>query len=239
MLFTVACVNPGGLRIDKNAEALNDAEKSRFAIKTTFDSNVPTTIDYFTKHFNKLISRLDKNSPEYFEDLEEYLRSQDMGIYLVSHPDFNYDTKDDLEDLSDLNRTILNQREITDGLNIAAGDLAEFKDWVENNSEFLDRDIEMILNILNTYIPPRLSDLIKNKEKELAQTLNTKTTDETSSKVEDEDETKAETDQTTTEPENDEEIEDDEDFFGVASEGKTAKTPSEVESIINNAINNW
>lgn len=234
LLFTVAAVNPGGLRFDKNAESLNDAEKSRFAIKVPkFDSNAATTIDYFTKHWDRLIKRLDKNDPYYMQDLEEYLRCQDLGIYLVSSADFNYDSVDDIKDLSDLNKTMLNQREITDGLNISAGDKTAFIEWVKENSDFLQKNIDMILKILSYYNPPTLEELIKRKERQLKTNIETSAPSTVDTNVETN--TDVPSDDTFSD---DEDIEDDDDFFGTAASGKTAITPGEVEKIAMDIMNN-
>ena len=167
------------------------------------------------------------------QDLEEYLRCQDLGIYLVSSADFNYDSVDDIKDLSDLNKTMLNQREITDGLNISAGDKTAFIEWVKENSDFLQKNIDMILKILSYYNPPTLEELIKRKERQLKTNIETSAPSTVDTNVETN--TDVPSDDTFSD---DEDIEDDDDFFGTAASGKTAITPGEVEKIAMDIMNN-
>jgi hypothetical protein len=49
---------------------------------------------------------------------------------------------------------MLNQRSITDGLLLAGSNKAEFLDWVDNSSDFLQKDIDMIHDILDTWVEP-------------------------------------------------------------------------------------
>jgi len=227
LLFTVACINPGGLRTDKTAELLSDAEKSRFGIKATFDSNTETALDYFTKHWDKLVNKLDPTDPYYKEDLAEYLKTQDLGMYIVSHPDFHFDGRDVLDELSDNDKTMLNMRSLTDGLNVSGGDVKEFRTWLLENSEYLDQDIKMISRILDSYQQPRLEDLMAAKNAAAPQETPI------------EEPTEEQQEETAAEAEAEEEIEDDDDFFAKAATGKSAMTPGEVEAAMIAAMSNW
>jgi hypothetical protein len=221
MLFTVAAINPS-VPTDKGAAPLNDAEKSRFWwIMDDMDSDAATTIEYLKKYYNKQISRLNPASENYREDLEEYLRIQDLGIFIVSHPKFNYDTRDDLEDLHRLGATLLCQRALTNGLHNAEGDVTEFKLWVENGSKFLKRDIDMLVSIIRDYVKPSFEDLRAGCDVDLA--------------------APAPTHEDSLEAEVAAEVEDDDDFFPSAgSKGSIrAKNPYEVEVTVLNALKDW
>jgi hypothetical protein len=131
------------------------------------DSDAETTIEYLSRYYNKLIAKLDPEKEGYLQDLEDYLRIQDLGIFIVSHPKFDYDSRDDLEDLSmtppgwkhGTKPNLLCQRSLTQGLHNADGDVDEFRFWIEDGAKFLDRDTEMILKILNEYVKPSFEDL--------------------------------------------------------------------------------
>ena len=221
LLFTVAVINPA-VTTDKGAAALIDAEKTRFAFKLKdMDSDPATTIEFLTKYYNKKIKALDSADEYYREDLEDYLRCLDLGVFVMSHPKFGYDTKDDLEALADEQMTMLNQRSFVEGLNISNGDVKVFKQWLENSSDFLEKDIDMLQAILRTYIVPSFEDLCAG--------FGISTTDVVKGTVEAEVDAGASAD-----------MEDDEDFASHAMAGKVrVKNPAEVEIAINNAIKDW
>jgi hypothetical protein len=226
LLFTIAAINPA-VPTDKGAANLNDAEKSRFWwTLRDMDSDAATTIEYLTKYYNKLINGLDNTAEDYRENLEDYLRIQDLGIFIVSHPKFGYDTKADLDDLADDQKTLLCQRALTTGLHNADGDVDEFKFWVEKGSEFLPRDIDMLLAILKSYVKPTFEKLCAERGIDPAAAKVTTASAETSS---------------TKEPEVVSDVEDDADFFTSSKGAGSArvKNPYEVEIAIANAIKDW
>jgi hypothetical protein len=227
MLFTIAAINPA-VPTDKGAADLNDAEKSRFWwTLDDMDSDAATTIEYLTKYYNKLINSLDPADEDYRENLEDYLRIQDLGIFIVSHPKFGYDTKDDLEELAETKRVLLCQRALTTGLHNADGDVDEFKFWVEKGSKFLPRKIDDLLAILKSYIKPTFEKLCADRgiDPAAAKVATPSTGAETS--VE--------------EPETASSLEDDDDFFTSSKGAGTVrvKNPYEVEVAIANAIKDW
>lgn len=225
LLFTVAAVNPGGLRVDKNAELLNDAEKSRFILKTKFDSNVETTMDYFVKHWNKAIKNLNKNGPDYLDYLEEYLRCQHLGLFIVQNSKFAYDTKEDLDTLYETGCTMFNQRELTDLLNACEGNAEDMKELLVENSEFLQRDIDMLIAILSKYQPPTLEQLIKLKNRDLGIDLAPSA------------EAVRQKDAQAAKPEEDDEEDDNYLFSGNAGKAPTLSN-ADVEILIQDAIDN-
>ena len=151
LLFTIACINPS-VPTDPGAIALNDAEKSRFKTKVTFDSTPARALNYFNEFFPALLADLDPKSSDYAADYTFFAKAYDLAKFLVKDPSFDFDTRDDLETLADEDATMLNQRSLTDGLISDGGEgAAVFMDWVENQSGFLSRDIEMIRKILDKY----------------------------------------------------------------------------------------
>lgn len=237
LLFTVACINPA-VPTDKGAAKLNDAEISRFAyVLPNADSSVDSVVDYLKKMYDKKISKLDSTDPYYLEDLEGYLRTQDLGIFIVSHRDFMFNTYDDLDQLDMEQKKMLNQRALTEGLTVADGDVDEFKDWLQHQSHFLQKDIDMIMNILTEYVSPTFEQLCQAKG-----------IDPNSGDIAAALKTKAETDATEpedtpdAEEENGEDLEDDDDFFtnaGVNAGTSRVKNPQEVIDAIKAAAKLW
>jgi hypothetical protein len=224
MLFTIAAINPA-VHTDKGAAPLNDAEKSRFWwIMDDMDSDPATTLEYLTKFYNKEINKLKPDSEYYRDDLEEFLRIQDLGLFIVSHPKFNYDTRDDLEVLAAEDYTLLCQRALTNGLHNSEGDVKQFARWVEKGSKFMPRDVEMLLSIAREYIVPSFETLCKGRGLDATSIASPAATTETDYF----DDFAGE--------------EDDDDFFAASSDlkGKVrAKNPYEVEVAIADAIREW
>ena len=231
LLFTIACINPA-VPTDKGAAALNDAELSRFKdILDKYDSDSATTIDYLTKQYDKLIKRLDKNNEYYREDLEDYLRIQDLGVFIASHQNFTYDTRDDLEDLAALQKKMFNQRSFTEGLTGCNGDVDALKNWIRNSAGFLEKTTDMLLDILDDYIAPTFEQLCEAKG------INVESGE--IEKGSDDEYVDSDTGEVTSSEE--EGIEDDEDdFFSNGAAGTVrAKNPHEVAQATENILKNW
>lgn len=232
-LFTVAAINPP-VPEDEGAAALNDAEKSRFLYKVKdFDSDPAVTASYlkqaYEQKINKLLQQADLSDPEVQEDLETYLRILDLGTFIVGHEDFKYDTTKELRDLYNKDRTMLNQRTLTAALAATGGFIDELRSYIKNDSDYLDKNIENLENILDDYSDPTFDQLLAKyniKDAKLGNNteLNTSTTTEA-------------------EPGEEDEKEDDEEFFSNASSnatnaGKTL-TAQQVDTIVRNVISNW
>ena len=155
LLFTIACVNPS-VPTDPGAMNLNDAEKSRFAMKMKWDSKVDDAIRYLNFYINKTINGLDKSDEDYAYLYVEHKKIYNLAMALLNDPRFEFDSRDDLLDLFNEDKTMLNQRAITDGLLLAGSDKNEFLDWVDNNSDFLQKNITMIHDILDTWVEPEV-----------------------------------------------------------------------------------
>lgn len=233
LLFTIACINPA-LPTDKGAARLNSAERSRFNLKLQYDSNSEAALDYFTKHYDKLINKLVANvkandgkpTDDEVADYIQFRRQQDLAKYIVSHPTFMFDNRDDEQELADTDRTQLNQRSLADMIENAEGGLADnFKNNLEFN-DLLDRDAKMLFDIANQYADTELPDQVYADQfykllgqKEAPKEIKAKEEEPKEAEVEAE--------------------EDDADFFAKPAGGKEVVTPSEVSQKVAGIADSW
>lgn len=160
LLFTVACINPP-VQTDTGAGALNDAEMSRFVDTMDWDSKVPDAIKYIRFHLKKLIDALKPEDENYKFFYIRYNKILNLAEALLGDPLFEFDTRDDLIDLSPIGgaeeqKKMLNQRAITDALMAHGYNKEKFLNWVDKYSKFLDKDKEMIHNILDSWVEPEV-----------------------------------------------------------------------------------
>lgn len=155
LLFTIVCVNPS-VPTDPGAMNLNDAEKSRLVMKMKWDSKVDDAVRYLNFYLNKVIDKLDKSDEDYAFLYVEHKKIYNLAMTLLTDPRFEFDSRNDLLDLFNEDKTMLNQRAITDGLLLAGSDKDEFLDWVDNNSDFLQKNIDMIHEILDPWVEPQV-----------------------------------------------------------------------------------
>ena len=163
LLFTIACINPA-LPTERGADELDDAEDSRFALKVDFDSNIETALDFFSKVYKDKYSYIEKLGSEKIKEkfnLYKALKLQEsLALYIVSHRDFTFDTRDDLDDLqpygSGKRRTLFNMRMLTQGIEFAKGEKDKFLKWVEVRSQFRPDVIKMLQDILKFYEDPEI-----------------------------------------------------------------------------------
>ncbi len=154
MLFTIACINPK-VDSDFGVVPLNDAEKSRFAVKRRWDSKVPDALRYLNFYLQDTIEKLDKTDEDYAFLYANYVRIHNIATALLTDHRFEFDTRDDLEALDDDEYSMLNQRSLTDGLMLAGGQgKKEFLRWVDEDSGFLDKNITTIHEILDPWQEP-------------------------------------------------------------------------------------
>lgn len=177
LLFTVAAINPGGLGTDKTANALNSAERNRFALQVEYDSEAQQTVDYITYGIDDGIRQLKKSDPKYMTYLEDYLRAQDIGLFILNHEDFKYDDRDSEDNLYGKQLQILTHRLLGDQLIKSRGRIDWLKNWVtkfshlaggtDQNGNYEDGAKQMLIDILDDYQTPTLAKLIAQKEKQL------------------------------------------------------------------------
>lgn len=156
LLFTIACVNPS-VPTDPGAMNLNDAEKSRFVDKLDWDSKVDDALRYIKFYINKTIQALDTNDEDYAFLYVEHKKIYNLAMALLTDYRFKFDTRDDLLDLFNEDKTMLNQRAITDAIMAHGSDKEDFLNWVDNKSDFLPKDIQMIHEILDSWIEPEVT----------------------------------------------------------------------------------
>lgn len=158
LLFTVACINPAipTERMAADME-LNDAEKSRFVDALDWDSKVPDAIKYIRFHLKKLITALKPEDENYNFFYIRYNKILNLAEALLGDPLFEFDSRDDLLDLFNDKAKMLNQRAITDALMAHGYNKEKFLSWVDKYSSFLEKDKEMIHNILDSWVEPEVT----------------------------------------------------------------------------------
>lgn len=156
LLFTVACINPS-VPTDPGAMDLNDAEMSRFVDTMDWDSKVPDAIKYIRFHIKKLLDALKPEDENYNFFYVRYHKILNLAEALLGDPLFEFDSRDDLLDLFNDKAKMLNQRAITDALMSHGYNKEKFLNWVDKYSKFLDKDKEMIHNILDSWVEPEVA----------------------------------------------------------------------------------
>ena len=164
LLFTVACINPA-VPTDPGAMDLNDAEMSRFVDTIDWDSTADKAISYITFYINSLIKQLDPQNSNYPFLYTRYKKIFNLATALLNDPRFEFNTREDLPDLFNGNAfnnmpgvtvraKMLNQRSITDALTSHGYSKNKFLTWVDKYSRFLDKDKQMIHEILDAWVEP-------------------------------------------------------------------------------------
>ena len=153
LLFTIACVNPA-IPTDPGAMELNDAEMSRFVNTLDWDSTVQGAQSYLIDYYlPKLIKDL-KHDENYNYFYVRYSKTLALAKALLEDPRFEFDTRDDLTALFDDQAKMLNQRSIVDGIMAHGYDKTKFLRWVDRMSKFLEKDRDMIHEILDSWTMP-------------------------------------------------------------------------------------
>lgn len=153
LLFTVACINPS-VPTDPGAMDLNDAEMSRFVDTMDWDSKADDAIKYINFHLDTIIKNLDPEAENFAFLYVRYKKIMNLANALINDPRFEFDTRDDLLALFDDKAKMLNQRAITDALMSHGYSKDKFLAWVDKYSKFLDKDKEMIHEILDHWVEP-------------------------------------------------------------------------------------
>lgn len=156
LLFTVACINPS-IPTDPGAMDLNDAEMSRFVDTMDWDSKVDDAHNYLVFHLNKLIDKLDPSDENYGFFYVRYNKILNLANTLMTDYRFEFDSRDDLQDLFDDRAKMLNQRALTDALMSHGYSKTKFLNWVDKYSKFLEKDRTMIHDILDSWNEPEVN----------------------------------------------------------------------------------
>lgn len=176
ILFSIACINPHSV-YDETADDLNEAELSRYADKITWDSNRLDALAYLKFALvKKTLTRLQVGNNR-FESLWKKTCTQlAIALKLLGSKDFHFDSREDLDELGDQKKTMLNQRLITDGI-LNSSSLQDFISWVDGSSsayasraDLLDKDVDMIKAILSGFEIPTI--VVPKTDKEKAEIIN-------------------------------------------------------------------
>ena len=156
LLFTVACINPS-VPTDPGAMDLNDAEMSRFVDTLDWDSKADDALKYINFHVSTLIDKLDPNDKNYAFFYTRYNKILQLTNALIGNALFEFDSRDDLLDLFNDKAKMLNQRAITDALMAHGYSKDKFLNWVDKYSKFLEKDKQMIHDILDPWVEPDIT----------------------------------------------------------------------------------
>ena len=155
MLFTIACINPA-VPTDPNASALNSAESSRYLLHMDYDSNKADALAYIPWYIRDTLDKLDKTDPDYAFLYSDLMKKYNLALYIIKHRKFKFDDREDDKECNKARprRTLLNQRELTDGIMAAGRDKDTFLWWIDTKSNFLDKNKVMFHEILDNWTPP-------------------------------------------------------------------------------------
>jgi hypothetical protein len=163
LLFTVACINPA-VATDDGAMALNDAEMSRFVDTMDWDSTPEEAVKYINWYIPEKVIKSIPQGNNYNALYIRAMKRLNLANALLADYRFNFDTRKDLEALFfnvdgegiSSQAKMLNQRSITDAIMKHGHDKKKFLDWVDNKSKFLDKNKEMIHDILDSWMEPEV-----------------------------------------------------------------------------------
>jgi len=276
LLFTIVCINPSGMKFkDKGVVDLNDAEIGRFGANTYmgdngYDSNVDDALNYcdawFESRLLKLGININKDSKygkrtgivgpwkKHFTatelaTIDRILKTHDLWSFILNHPDFEFDSREDLDDLHDNKKTLLSARTLFDLMYDAAGNPQKFLRKIGEvgrnrkgevaviggGANLLVRDVEMFHKILSSYIcdiNELRADvgLFVDADGNVISKEAAKGANNTSA-----------TANTNDEPEETGDVEDDDDLFAdtASNGGKTQSTPGATAQDTDDIISSW
>lgn len=153
LLFTVACINPS-VPTDPGAMDLNDAEMSRFVDSMDWDSKVDDAQRYIIFHLNKIIKALDTEDKNYAFLYKRYNKILNLANVLLGDYRFEFDSRDDLMELFNEKAKMLNQRALTDALMAHGYNKDKFLNWIDKYSNFLQKNKDVIHEILDYWTEP-------------------------------------------------------------------------------------
>lgn len=159
-LFTVAAINPADANY--NTDQLDDAELGRVR-KIHIKGDKLNTLGYIRHEWQKAIDKAADETEK--KELEGQLR---IAETLISHKDFTFDDKDDIqrshdaEDRGAGNGLILNPRSFTNLLHYCDGTKDDFLDLWNDYCNSLDKS--MVETILRDYkdVNDKANDALKN-----------------------------------------------------------------------------
>ena len=156
LLFTIACINPGGSMLDAGATELNSAEMSRYLLHMDYDSNKTDALAYIPWYIRDTLDNLDKDDPDYAFLYVDLVKKYNLALQILKHRKFRFDDREDDKECGKARprRTLFNQRELTDGIMAFGADKKTFLWWVDSKSNFLDKNKVMFHEILDNWTEP-------------------------------------------------------------------------------------
>ena len=177
LLFSVICINPFGPQFhDQGVGELSPAEQNRFLIKKTGDRGIDSTSEEAIKFWkgsttNSLLkmgiispnSVASKNhggyvgptrdlTSEELERAQRLVRVYTLAMQILTHPEFSFSTRDDAENIYRQKADYVTSRMLSDALAYSQGNVKDFLEWVDEDSNFTAEAIDMFHTILDGYI---------------------------------------------------------------------------------------
>ena len=177
LLFSVICINPFGPQFhDQGVGELYPAETNRFLIKKTGDKGMDSTAEEAVKYWkgsttNTLLkmgiispnSTASKNhggyvgptrdlTSEELERAQRLVRVYTLAMQILTHPEFSFSTRDDADNIYRQKADYVTSRMLSDALAYSQGNVKDFLEWVDEDSNFTTEAIEMFHTILDHYI---------------------------------------------------------------------------------------
>ncbi len=177
LLFSVICINPFGPQFhDQGVGELYPAETNRFLIKKTGDKGMDSTSEEAIKYWkgsttNTLLkmgiispgSTASKNhggyvgptrdlTSEELERAQRLVRVYTLAMQILTHPEFSFSTRDDADNIYRQRADYVTSRMLSDALAYSQGNVKEFLEWVDEDSNFTTEAVEMFHTILDHYI---------------------------------------------------------------------------------------
>ena len=177
LLFSVICINPFGPQFhDQGVGELYPAETNRFLIKKTGDKGIDSTSEEALKYWkgstiNKLLdlgiispgSTASKNhggyvgptrdlTAEELERAQRIVRVYALAERILTHYEFSFSKREDAEEIYRQKADYVTSRMLSDALAYSEGNVKDFLEWVDEDSNFTTEAIEMFHTILDQYI---------------------------------------------------------------------------------------
>ena len=177
LLFSVICINPFGPQFhDQGVGELYPAEMNRFLTKMVGSKGMDSTPEEAAKYWkgfatNTLLnmgiispnSTASKNhggfvgptrdlTSDELERAQRLVRVYTLAMQILTHPEFDFSTREDAEEIYREKADYVTSRILSDALVASQGNVKDFLEWVDEDSNFTAKAIEMFHTILDHYI---------------------------------------------------------------------------------------
>ena len=177
LLFSVICINPFGPQFhDQGVGEMYPAEMNRFLTKMVGDKGMDSTPEEAYKYWtgftiNTLLkmgiispnSTASKNHGGYvgptrdltadeLERAQRLVRVYALARQILTHYEFSFSRRDDADNIYRQRADYVTSRILSDALVASQGNVKDFLEWVDEDSNFTKEAIEMFHSILDHYI---------------------------------------------------------------------------------------